>query len=378
MTHSKPCLSKLLIMAAAAIIILSAGCHRAKKQSAPVPEVAVATPIVDSVVLHKSYPGYIRAVTSADVVALVNGRILTCNYKEGAYVQKGALLFTIESTKYRDAVQQATASLNNARARYEYAAKQYAAMQKALQADAVSEMEVLQAKSNMETAQADIRTSQAALETARTNLSYCAVRAPVSGHITAPAITPGNYVSGEMSPVKLASIYNDSEMKAVFSIDEGQYRLMSVNTAEGREPAYSAVPLRFTPALPVNFTADLYYTSPAVESTTGTLELEGRITNRDKLLKDGMYVTVDLPYGIEPRAILVRDASINRDQSGYYVYTVNDSNRVVYTHIEVGDLYKDTLRIVNKGLTPQSRYVTEALLSVTNGEKVKPRLTTVK
>lgn len=364
---------RYITIAAAAVLMLgSASCHRDKKQTEQIPEVTVATPTVDSVVLHKTYPGYIRAANSADVVALVDGRILSVNYKEGSYVPKGTVLFTIESTKYRDAVNQAASSLATAKAQYEYSSKQYAAMKKAIEADAVSEMEMLQAKSQMDEAQAAIRSSEAALQTARTNLSHCTVTAPVSGHITAPALTAGNYVSGSMSPVKLASIYDDSRMKAVFDIEESQYRLMSVNTMEGNGPLYTAVPLTFTPALPVQFTADLYYTSPAVEASTGTLTLEGKITNRDKLLKDGMYVTVNLPYGVEPKAILIRDASIGRDQRGSYVYCVNDSNKIVYTPIEPGELYQDTLRIVNSGLTPKSRYVTQALLTVVNGEQVKP------
>lgn len=364
---------RYITMAAAALLTLvTASCHKDKKQTEQIPEVTVATPTVDSVVLHKTYPGYIRAANSADVVALVDGRILSVNYKEGSYVPKGTVLFTIESTKYRDAVNQAASSLATAKAQYEYSSKQYAAMKKAIEADAVSEMEMLQAKSQMDEAQAAIRSSEAALQTARTNLSHCTVTAPVSGHITAPALTAGNYVSGSMSPVKLASIYDDSRMKAVFDIEESQYRLMSVNTMEGNGPLYTAVPLIFTPALPVQFTADLYYTSPAVEASTGTLTLEGKITNRDKLLKDGMYVTVNLPYGVEPKAILIRDASIGRDQRGSYVYCVNDSNKIVYTPIEPGELYQDTLRIVNSGLTPKSRYVTQALLTVVNGEQVKP------
>lgn len=364
---------RYITIAAAAVLMLgSASCHKDKKQTEQIPEVTVATPTVDSVVLHKTYPGYIRAANSADVVALVDGRILSVNYKEGSYVPNGTVLFTIESTKYRDAVNQAASSLATAKAQYEYSSKQYAAMKKAIEADAVSEMEMLQAKSQMDEAQAAIRSSEAALQTARTNLSHCTVTAPVSGHITAPALTAGNYVSGSMSPVKLASIYDDSRMKAVFDIEESQYRLMSVNTMEGNGPLYTAVPLIFTPALPVQFTADLYYTSPAVEASTGTLTLEGKITNRDKLLKDGMYVTVNLPYGVEPKAILIRDASISRDQRGSYVYCVNDSNKIVYTPIEPGELYQDTLRIVNSGLTPKSRYVTQALLTVVNGEQVKP------
>lgn len=85
-----------------------------------------------------------------------------------------------------------------------------------------------------------------------------------------------------------------------------------------------------------------------------------------------MFVSVALPYAVEPHAVLVRDASIGTDQLGKYLYVVNDSDKVVYTPVTVGELYHDTLRIISKGITPRSRYVTKALLNVRNGEKIKP------
>ena len=85
-----------------------------------------------------------------------------------------------------------------------------------------------------------------------------------------------------------------------------------------------------------------------------------------------MYATVMLPYAIDPKAIVIKDASIGTDQLGKYVYVVNDSNRVVYTPIKVGELYQDSLRIVNDGLAPTDRYVTKALLKVRDGMEIKP------
>ena len=84
------------------------------------------------------------------------------------------------------------------------------------------------------------------------------------------------------------------------------------------------------------------------------------------------YITVNLPYGTEKNAILVKDAAVSTDQQGKYLYVVNDSNKVVYTPITVGDIYQDSLRIVTGGITPQSRYVTSALLKVRDGMEVKP------
>lgn len=363
-------MKKTIYLLAAVALICS--CKKNKEEAPQTPDIFVATPLVDSVVLTNTYPGYIKAANSAEVVARVSGQILSRNYKEGDYVSKGQVLFVIESTKYRDAVEQAQGALNQARSQYEYYSKQHAAMKKALASDAVSQMEVAQAESNMNAAAASIKTATAQLQTARTNLGYCTITAPISGHISSPDVDPGNYVGGEGMSVKLATIYDDSVMKAVFDIEDSQYEIMVGNSGGTSSPLYRAVPLKFSQALPHSYTADLFYTSPAVDQSTGTLTLEGRVPNPDHELKDGMYVTVELPYGVNPEAILIKDASIGNDQLGKYVYLVNDSNKIVYTPIEVGQVYHDSLRIVNKGIKPGDRYVTQALLTVRAGEKVNP------
>lgn len=361
------------IFTAIALLLTACG-NKEKETTAQVPEVEVATPLVDSVTLHKTYPGFIRALNSADIVCKVNGQLLTQNYHEGDYVTQGQVLFTVDPSKYRDAVQQAEAALSTAQSQYDYASRQYEAMKKALQADAVSQMDVIQAESSMNTAKASIQNARAALATARENLSYCTIRATRSGHISIATMSTGNYINGEGAPVKLATIYDDTKVKATFEIESSQYEMMIGESNPMENKLLRAIPLSFEQPLPHKYTADLVYTSPNVQTNTGTITLDGHLDNKDMELKDGMYVSVDLPYGTDPKAILIRDASIGTDQLGKYVYLVNDSNKVVYTPIEVGQLYQDTLRIVTKGLTPKDRYVTKALLTVRNGMEVKPRL----
>ena len=352
--------------------LILGGCHKKEKETAQVPEIEVTTPVVDSVTLHKTYPGYIRALNSADIVARVNGQLLAQYYHEGDYVTKGQLLFTIEPSKYRDAVQQAEAALQTARSQYDYASRQYEAMKKALQADAVSQMDVIQAESSMNTAKASIQNASAALATARENLSYCTIHATRSGRISIATMSTGNYINGEGAPVKLATIYDDSKVKATFEIEASQYESMIGEGNPLENKLLRKIPLSFEQPMPHQYTADLVYTSPNVQTNTGTITLDGHLDNPDGELKDGMYVSVDLPYGTEPKAILINDASIGTDQLGKYVYVVNDSNKGVYTPIQVGEIYQDTLRIVTKGLTPESRYVTKAILTVRNGMEVKP------
>lgn len=358
---------------ALALVLVLSGCHKKKEGMAEqVPEVNVAEAIQDSVVLHKDYPGYLLATSRADVVGEVSGRLLSKSFEAGSYVHKGQVLFTIESTKYRDAVQQAEASLATARSQREYSSTQTAALQKAYAKNAVSKMEMLQAENTLHQAEADIKNAEAALENARTMLSKCTVRAPISGYITKEVLSVGNYVNGEVSPQTLATIYDNSTFDATFAIEDSQYQeLISKETPAG-EALFSAIPLKFADPMPHNYTADLYYEAPSVSQSTGTLQLIGHVKNIDNELKDGMYVTVSLPYGLAPKAVLVKDAAISTDQLGKFLYVVNDSNKVVYTPVTVGQTFQDSLRVIEKGIKPGEKYVTEALLTVRNGMEVKP------
>lgn len=365
----------IYIIAAGAAVVLTAGCHRkSDKDAAAVPEINVAVAETDSVVLHKDYPGYLEAKTKADVVGEVSGRLLSKNFESGSYVTKGQVLFTIESTKYRDAVEQARASLSTAGSQRDYYSQQSAAMQRAYEQQAVSKMELLQSQASLRQAEASIRNAQAALESAQTMLAKCTVRAPISGYITLNEVSTGNYVNGEGNPQKLATIYDNSVFDAIFSIEDDRYESMLGTGTPGSGALYRDMPLKFSSPLPHSYTADLYYVAPTVDSSTGSLQLSGTVRNIGNELKDGMYVTVSLPYGTDPHAVVVKDAALSTDQLGKYLYVVNDSDKVVYTPVTVGPLYRDSLRVIEKGIRPGQKYVTEALLTVRNGMKVKPRV----
>lgn len=362
-------------MAAAVALSALCSCHKTKDKDADsVPVINVAEATTDSIVLHKDYPGYLEARTKAEVVGEVSGRLLTKNFESGSYVTKGQVLFTIESTKYRDAVQEAQASLASATSQRDYYANQSSAMQKAYEKDAVSKMELLQSQSSLRQAEASIRNASAALENAQTMLSKCTVRAPVSGYITLNEVSVGNYINGEGNPQTLATIYDNSVFDAIFSIEDDQYRSLLGADKGASGALYRNMPLKFSTPMPHSYTADLYYVAPSVNSSTGSLQLVGNVRNIDNELKDGMFVTVSLPYGTNPKAVIVKDAALSTDQLGKYLYVVNDSDKVVYTPVTVGPLYQDSLRVIEKGIKAGDRYVTEALLTVRNGMKVKPNL----
>lgn len=344
------------------------------------PSIEVATPIVkDSVILYQSYPATLESQSQADVVARVNGQILKKHFENGAYVSKGQVLFTIESAIYASSVAEARAQVNSAQGQLDYAVKHLAALEQAYDANAVSEMDVIQARSSLSQAEASVNQAKAALATANTKLGYCSVTAPVSGRITDATLDVGAYVSGEASPVTLATIYDESDLAVRFAIPDYEYAAISSRGEGFGESVYRNIPVIITSSEnedtdAPSYSADLIYTAPSVEASTGNIILKARIKADSQQLRPGMYGKVMLPSGVVDNALFVNDASISTDQRGKYLYLVNDSNKIVYAPIEIGQLYSDTLRLVKKGIKKDDRYVTRAMITVRTGETVKPVL----
>lgn len=378
---------------ALALLPLLAGCGEKKKSARmamPLPEISVAHPLVKDITLTKEYPGYLSSEKTVDLVARVDGTLQQVAYAPGSRVRQGQVLFIIEPTIYRDQAEQAKAELNTARANLEYAQNNYERMQEAAKSDAVSQIQVLQAKADVATSQAAVSNAEAALNTARTNLSYCTVRAPFDGTVSRNLVDAGGYVGGSVQPVTLATIYKDDELYTYFNIADNQWLAMLIQqqgtdasqrqnapAAEKQNPADTLsrqVTVRLGEDGLQPYPATLDYAAPNVDLNTGTLNLRARLDNPKGLLKSGLYVSITLPYARQQQAILVQDAAIGTDQLGKYVYVVNDSNRVNYRHIEVGQLIDDSLRQVTVGLTPQERYVTRALMKVREGMAVSPQL----
>ncbi|MCM1310607.1 MAG: efflux RND transporter periplasmic adaptor subunit [Bacteroides sp.] len=356
-----------------ALMVLLPACKKEKTQTDnEIQTVNVALPETDTVVLTKTFPGYLEAQNTVELVARVNGYLKEKCYADGQYVKKGTVLFKIEDTQYRDAITRAEAALHTAQSTLDYDSRNYEAMKKALESDAVSKISVIQAESDMKNSEASVRDAKAALETARTNLDYCQIRAPFNGHVTASEVSVGSYLSGEGSAQPLATIYEDSKLKAVFNVAEASYvgNLRQIAKEQGLD--LGKIPLTFADTLGHNYTADLFYIAPDVDVTTGTLAMYAYVDNTYGELKSGMFVNITLPYDKIDNATLVKTTSISTDQAGKYLYTISDSNRVVYTPIVVGDEAQDSMTVVKSGLKPGCRYVTQAMLKVRDGMEVKP------
>ncbi len=362
------------------ILPLLLGCKDKKdKKTTTVytPEISVSVPIIKNVTLTKQYPGYLESEQMVNLVGKVNGTLVSINYKSGQRVKKGQTLFVIEPNIYQNQYSQTEAQLATAKAQLEYAESNYTRMLEALKSDAVSQIQVIQAEANVKADRAAVKNAEAALNTASTNLGYCYVKAPFDGIVSDNVYDVGNYISGAASPVTLATIYMDSRMYAYFNVADNNWLLSMMdepkNVQEKNLP--DDVEISLGNDSEKTYTAKLNYMSPDVQLNTGTVVLRAVLDNPTGLLKSGLYVSVSLPYAEKNNAVLVNNASIGTDQLGKFLYVVNDSNIVNYRHIEVGQMFDDTLRLVTNGISPDEKYVTSALMKVRNGMKINPVLT---
>ena len=358
------------------VLSVLTGCKEKKDAGAmkgmPTLAISVAKPIVKDITLTQDYPGYLTTEKTVNLVARVNGTLQSVSYAPGGRVKKGQLLFVIEPTLYNDKVAQAEAELKTAQAQLEYARNNYSRMKEAVKSDAVSQIQVLQSESSVTEGVAAVSNAEAALSTARTNLGYCYVRAPFDGTISKSTVDIGSYVGGSLQPVTLATIYKDDQMYAYFNVADNQWLEMSMNNQQPTKDLPKKIMVQLGKEGTESYPATLDYLSPNVDLNTGTLMVRANFDNPQGVLKSGLYVSITLPYGEADHAILVKEASIGTDQLGKFLYAVNDSDIVHYRHIEIGQLINDTLRQVLGGLSPQERYVTEALMKVRDGMKIKP------
>ena len=243
--------------------------------------IEVATPVIQEVTLTREYPGYLDADATVAIVGRVNGTLEGSYYTAGQRVKKGDILFIIEPTLYKDAVKESEAALQTAKANLEYAENNYERMKIAIKRNAVSQIELLQAQTNVATGKAAVSNAEAQLNTAKTNLEYCYIKAPHNGLMNLSTYSSGSYIAGAMSPVTLATLYKDDIMYAYFDITDNEW-LQRQKRGKVEQDDY----ITFSIGGDKYFQrkAKMDYLSPNVELSTGTLKVRAELKNSDGFL----------------------------------------------------------------------------------------------
>ena len=371
---------KIIAISAVIMIFGFAGCSKKKSQPQAPPEVYYSLPFIHDVDNYLYYTGNTQAYQTVDIVARVSGYLQEVKFEAGARVRKGQVLFVIEPEIYKDQVNIAKASLDAANARLELAKATYNKKLIASKNNAVSEIEVLEAKAQLDEAQANVESADAQYTTAKQNLSYAYVTAPCDGLITRNLIDKGNFVGSSQGNSVLATLVDDDPMYVYFNIEDSWVMtnfeaLKKMDEKQKKEIlADDAGFVFFTPDNnnDYKYKAKLDYINPMVDLSSGTINVRAVMENRNSDIPSGLIIKVKMPTYKIRDAVLIPESAIGSDQAGSYVWVVGDSNIVRKVIITTGDQYNNSFRAVLKNLRKDDKVVTRGIQRCKDGIKVNP------
>jgi RND family efflux transporter MFP subunit len=362
-----------------AALLLAACGQRNDYVAPPPPKVTVATPAKQPVTRYYETTGNTAAVNSTDLVARVAGFIQEIKYRDGDFVAKGTLLFTIEPEPYKVKLEQAKAAEVGAEANLKQLEATLQRKNELLTSRNASQADYDTALSARDSGQSTLDQAHANTQLAQLNYDYTQVTAPFDGFVTARQVSVGQYVGGTATPTLLASIVQTDPIYATFNVSEQDViRIRAVIakkglTAEDLAKVPVEIGLQSESGYPHRGTLD--YRSPTVTQSTGTLAARAILQNPDRVLLPGYFVRVRIPLGDPQTTLLVPDMALGSDQGGTYVLVVNQDNVVEQRRVETGALV-DTQRVIEKGLDAADRVVVNGMLRVIPGQKVDPQTQT--
>jgi RND family efflux transporter MFP subunit len=360
-----------------------AGCVRAPSGSsieAP-PRVAVSRPVERSVTDYADFTGRVAAVDSVELRARVWGYLEKVHFQEGALVQKGDVLFELDARPYQAALDLAQARVAQNEASLKLA-RQNSARGEALNAGkpaGISQAELDQLRAVQAQAVAALEQARANLVTARLNLDWTRVTAPVSGRVSRYVVTVGNLVQAgdQYGGTLLTTIVSVDPMYAYFDVDEYTALRVRQLAREGKSdsPRDGGFPVSLGMANEEGrpHQGTINFVDNQLNPKTGTIRLRGVFPNQDQVLLPGLFARVRAPVGRPHRALLVSERALDTDQGHKILYVVNDKNVVVSRAVRLGALH-DGLREITAGLKPGERVIVNGLQQVRPGVVVEPRL----
>ena len=359
------------------IWIVVGGCKSAPPpmQSLPPPTVTISQPVERPVIDYDEYTGRTAAVEEVEVRARVSGYLIKVNFKEGSEVQKGDLLFLIDSRPFQTVLDAAKGQVAQWEAKRARAEADVARNQRLLPKGAASQKDLDNAIADLGEARAAIQSGQAAVQRAALDLEFTKVTAPISGRISRTFITEGNLVNADAT--LLTTIVSLQPMYVYFDVDERSLlRYQQLARANNHKNTKAVrVPVSLTLA---NDTAEpqqgvLDFIDNRVDPTTGTIRTRGVFLNANRLLTPGLFVRVRIPGSDTYQALLVSDRAISTDQGQKHVWVVNEQNVVDYRLVLIAALQSDGLRVVKSGLKPGEWIVVNGLQRVRPGVTVAPQ-----
>ncbi|MGQ6202685.1 efflux RND transporter periplasmic adaptor subunit [Serratia sp. IR-2025] len=334
-------------------------------------EVGVVTLRGQSVTLSSELTGRVNATMTSDVRPQVDGIIKQLLFTEGAEVKAGQVLYQIDPASYQASYDQAAAQLKNAQATVQSTrlkSQRYAALVKE---NGVSQQDADDAKAAYLAAVASVAQYQAALETARINLAYTQVRAPIAGRIGISSVTPGALVTASQSDA-LATIRALDPIYVDLTQSSAQLLKLRRQQAALQRVAVTPVAIKLEDGTPYAHAGKLELTEVAVDEATGSVTLRAVFPNPEHELLPGMYVHATVANGVDPKAILAPQQGITRNAKGEATALVVDEQNKVAQRTVSAERVVGSNWLIGSGLNEGDRLIVEGTSKVTIGAAVKP------
>ncbi|AMO39943.1 RND transporter [Acinetobacter sp. BEC1-S18-ESBL-01] len=302
----------------------------------------------------------------------VNGVVIEQLFKEGTQVSKGQPLYKIDSSLYRDGVDEAAGNLALAKATVNSARLQAERYKELIKVNGVSQQELDNAQSTYEQAKATVAVNEAVLKTARTNLRYTQVSAPISGRIGLSSITRGALVtSAQTDP--LATIQKLDPMYVDLTQSSDEYMALRKQLAEnGIKPTELSVRLKLENGTAYAEQGTFKFSDVAVDEATGSVTLRAAFPNPNNALLPGLYVRAELGTGTRPNSVLIPQGALFRDAEGNpLVWIVGKENKAEQRKITLGDAI-DNRWLVTSGLKAGDQVIVEGLQGLSAGMTIEP------
>ncbi|HET9795268.1 MAG TPA: efflux RND transporter periplasmic adaptor subunit [Thermoanaerobaculia bacterium] len=345
----------------AAALALS-GC--ARKAAPPPPE---AVPVTAARVERRDLPvevtaiGHVEPYSTVSVKSQVNGTLMSVGFREGQDVRKGDLLFRIDPRPFQAALAQAKANLARDRAQAQNAEAEIGRYAGLVEKDYVTREQYDQVKANAEALASTVKASEAAVENAALQLSWCTITSPIDGRTGGLLVHEGNLVKANDDKAMVV-INQIRPVYVTFSTPESS--LADLQRQRGLA-VKAAAPGNAAPKA-----GQLTFIDNAVDPTTGTITSKATFPNGDETLWPGEFVNVTVVLRTEAGAVVVPSPAVQTGQNGSYVYVIKGDATVESRPVSV-ERTQGTLTVVVKGLAPGEQVVTDGQLRLAPGARVE-------
>jgi RND family efflux transporter MFP subunit len=339
------------------------------------PTVSVSPPFKRDLETRLGFLGQFSAVERVELRAQVGGTLTEIGFKDGDVVRKGQLLLLIDPVPYEIKLSQAIAQLETADARLALATRQLERREELRSKDASSAEEVDQFVMEKRAAKAAVDHAKALIRDARFDLDHCRITAPFTGRIGTHLVSVGNLVAGSrggISTTLLATIVSLDPIYLDFDMSEVEYMTFARGHAKQKGPLANQLQVSLSDENIFSRFGTLDFIDNALNRSSGTIHARATVPNVDLLLTPGGFARVRLPLPNTSSALLVPDAAVLPDQSGYVVLTIGPDDVVMSKAVQLGDL-RGGLRVIRSGLAPTDRLVIEGVETTTPGSKVSPK-----